>query len=106
MARMGGYAETHQRSRADRDGFWPAAARLVEWTRPPARARFAGVLAGLGVGKGDRVIVSMPMAPQAVVAMLACAVTSAPSPLSATRGWSTPSPRPAAARPSAKPCTA
>ena len=36
-------------------------------------ARFAGVLAGLGVGKGDRVILYMPMVPQAVVAMLACA---------------------------------
>nr|MDQ3579406.1 AMP-binding protein [Actinomycetota bacterium] len=36
-------------------------------------ARFAGVLVGLGVGKGDRVIIYMPMVPQAVVAMLACA---------------------------------
>ncbi|MGQ0840733.1 propionyl-CoA synthetase [Actinokineospora sp.] len=36
-------------------------------------ARFAGVLAGLGVVKGDRVIIYMPMVPQAVVAMLACA---------------------------------
>ncbi|HWM07414.1 MAG TPA: propionyl-CoA synthetase [Actinophytocola sp.] len=36
-------------------------------------ARFAGVLAGLGVGKGDRVIIYMPMVPRAVVAMLACA---------------------------------
>ena len=36
-------------------------------------ARFAGVLAGLGVTKGDRVILYMPMVPQAVVAMLACA---------------------------------
>ncbi len=36
-------------------------------------ARFAGVLLGLGVGKGDRVIIYMPMVPQAVVAMLACA---------------------------------
>ena len=36
-------------------------------------ARFAGVLAGLGVGKGDRVIVYMPMVPEAIVAMLACA---------------------------------
>ncbi len=34
---------------------------------------FAGALRGLGVGKGDRVIVYMPMVPQAVVAMLACA---------------------------------
>ncbi|MBP2320982.1 propionyl-CoA synthetase [Kibdelosporangium banguiense] len=36
-------------------------------------AVFAGALAGLGVGKGDRVIVYMPMVPRAVVAMLACA---------------------------------
>ena len=36
-------------------------------------ARFAGVLAGLGVGKGDRVVIYMPMVPEAVVAMLACA---------------------------------
>jgi len=36
-------------------------------------ARFAGVLRGLGVAKGDRVIVYMPMVPEAVVAMLACA---------------------------------
>ena len=36
-------------------------------------ATFAGVLAAAGVGKGDRVIVYMPMIPQAVVAMLACA---------------------------------
>jgi len=36
-------------------------------------ARFAGVLDGLGVSKGDRVIIYMPMIPQAVVAMLACA---------------------------------
>ncbi|OLR89965.1 propionyl-CoA synthetase [Actinokineospora bangkokensis] len=36
-------------------------------------ARFAGVLQGLGVVKGDRVVVYMPMVPQAVVAMLACA---------------------------------
>jgi propionyl-CoA synthetase len=36
-------------------------------------ARFAGALAGQGVGHGDRVIVYMPMVPEAVVAMLACA---------------------------------
>ncbi|GAA3807964.1 propionyl-CoA synthetase [Sphaerisporangium flaviroseum] len=36
-------------------------------------ARFAGVLKGLGVGKGDRVVVYMPMVPEAVVVMLACA---------------------------------
>jgi propionyl-CoA synthetase len=36
-------------------------------------ARFAGVLAGLGVGRGDRVILYMPMVPEAAIAMLACA---------------------------------
>ena len=36
-------------------------------------AAFAGALAQLGVGKGDRVIIYMPMVPEAVVAMLACA---------------------------------
>src|SRR5262250_2611121 len=32
-----------------------------------------GMLRELGVGKGDRVIVYMPMVPEAVIAMLACA---------------------------------
>ncbi|MCB1761361.1 MAG: propionyl-CoA synthetase [Gammaproteobacteria bacterium] len=36
-------------------------------------ARFAGALADRGVTKGDRVIVYMPMIPEAAVAMLACA---------------------------------
>jgi propionyl-CoA synthetase len=36
-------------------------------------AVFAGVLRSLGVGKGDRVIVYLPMVPEAVVTMLACA---------------------------------
>jgi len=38
-----------------------------------AVSRFAGGLASLGVAKGDRVLVYMPMVPEAVVAMLACA---------------------------------
>jgi propionyl-CoA synthetase len=38
-----------------------------------AVARFAGALAAEGVGRGDRVIVYMPMVPEAVIAMLACA---------------------------------
>ncbi|MCU1680056.1 MAG: prpE [Amycolatopsis sp.] len=36
-------------------------------------ARFAGALAGLGVTKGDRVIIYLPMVPEAVIAMLGCA---------------------------------
>lgn len=36
-------------------------------------ARFGGVLRDLGVTKGDRVVIYMPMVPEAVIAMLACA---------------------------------
>jgi propionyl-CoA synthetase len=36
-------------------------------------ARFAGALLALGVTKGDRVIVYMPMVPEAAVSMLGCA---------------------------------
>jgi propionyl-CoA synthetase len=36
-------------------------------------ALFAGALARLGVTKGDRVIIYMPMVPEALVSMLACA---------------------------------
>ena len=36
-------------------------------------ATFAGALANQGVGKGDRVIIYMPMIPEALIAMLACA---------------------------------
>jgi propionyl-CoA synthetase len=36
-------------------------------------ARLAGAIAATGVGKGDRVIIYMPMVPEALMAMLACA---------------------------------
>jgi propionyl-CoA synthetase len=36
-------------------------------------ARFAGALTAQGVVKGDRVLIYMPMIPEAVIAMLACA---------------------------------
>jgi len=36
-------------------------------------ARFAGVLATRGVTRGDRVVIYMPMVPEAVIGMLACA---------------------------------
>ena len=36
-------------------------------------ARFAGVLRRSGVGRGDRVVIYMPMIPEAVIAMLATA---------------------------------
>src|SRR5262245_47246745 len=38
-----------------------------------AVARCAGALARLGITRGDRVIIYMPMVPEAVIAMLACA---------------------------------
>src|SRR5215213_7543073 len=46
------------------------------WTYRELRdevARFAGVLVGLGVAAGDRVVIYLPMVPEAVVAMLGCA---------------------------------
>ena len=43
-------------------------AELLEET-----ALFAGVLAGNDIGRGDRVIIYMPMVPEALIAMLACA---------------------------------
>ena len=36
-------------------------------------AKFAGLIKSFGVGKGDRVIIYMPMIPEALFAMLACA---------------------------------
>jgi propionyl-CoA synthetase len=36
-------------------------------------AKFAGALADMGVTKGDRVIIYMPMIPEAVISMLGCA---------------------------------
>ncbi|MBV9822995.1 MAG: AMP-binding protein, partial [Actinobacteria bacterium] len=36
-------------------------------------AKFAGVLRTLGVDRGDRVLIYLPMVPEAVIAMLACA---------------------------------
>ncbi len=43
-------------------------AELLEQT-----ARFAGVLVQNDIGRGDRVIIYMPMVPEALIAMLACA---------------------------------
>ena len=36
-------------------------------------ARFAGALSAQGVGRGDRVVIYLPMIPEAAIAMLACA---------------------------------
>ncbi|MGI4942038.1 MAG: AMP-binding protein, partial [Janthinobacterium lividum] len=48
-------------------------ARLSFATLRERTARLAGGLQALGVGPGDRVLISMPPVPEAVIAMLACA---------------------------------
>jgi propionyl-CoA synthetase len=54
----------------------PVAHQVGRWTYAQLRddvARLAGALVAMGVGKGDRVLIYMPMVPEAVMAMLACA---------------------------------
>ena len=48
--------------------------RIITYTELQIQvARCAGMMLGLGVKKGDRVIIYMPMIPEAVIGMLACA---------------------------------
>jgi propionyl-CoA synthetase len=54
----------------------PVAEARVAYTYRELRdlvARFAGALAAAGVERGDRVVIYMPMVPEAAIAMLACA---------------------------------
>ena len=54
----------------------PVTGTLARYTYGEMRdavATLAAVLAAEGVGRGDRVVISMPMIPQAIFAMLACA---------------------------------
>ena len=50
-----------------------ASARLTYTQLRDRVAKVAGALAALGVTRGDRVVIYMPMVPEAVIAMLACA---------------------------------
>ena len=73
-------APTEFLSGADREARWN---RVVAYSAPDADLldevqRFANVLKGLGVQKGDRVAIYMPMIPELPVAMLACARIGAP----------------------------
>src|SRR3569832_2054482 len=80
----------HARAAADHAGFWAALARgdktaiIFEGEPGDTRrlsyrelhqevCRFANALKGLGVTRGDRVVIYMPMIPEAVIAMQACA---------------------------------
>ncbi len=128
------YADLHQKSLNDPNGFWMEQAQAIDWDTPPSKAlfdenaplyewfadgmvntcwnaldrhvaggrgdqlavihdspitgtqekltfaqmrdrvaRLAGALRAQGVVKGDRVIIYMPMVPEALMAMLACA---------------------------------
>jgi propionyl-CoA synthetase len=54
----------------------PVTGRIARYTYSELRqhvAALAAVLVERGIGKGDRVIIYMPMVPEAVMAMLACA---------------------------------
>jgi acetyl-CoA synthetase len=51
---------------------------ITYWELYREVCRFASVLKGLGVKKGDRVAIYLPMIPEAAVAMLACARIGAP----------------------------
>jgi propionyl-CoA synthetase len=128
------YADLHQKSISDPNGFWMEQAQAIDWHTPPTKALFAdnaplyewfadgmvntcwnaldrhveagrgdqvavihdspvtdsitkltyaqmrdrvaalaGALAAQGITKGDRVLIYMPMVPEALMAMLACA---------------------------------
>ncbi|HEX6940876.1 MAG TPA: acetate--CoA ligase [Longimicrobiales bacterium] len=51
---------------------------LTYWDLYREVCKFANVLKGLGVRKGDRVAIYLPMIPEAAIAMLACARIGAP----------------------------
>ena len=54
----------------------PASGEILQWTFSELLAevaRLAGLLTSEGVSLGDRVIIYLPMVPEAVFAMLACA---------------------------------
>ncbi len=51
---------------------------LTYWDLHREVSKFANVLKGLGVARGDRVAIYLPMVPEAAIAMLACARIGAP----------------------------
>ncbi|HET7932123.1 MAG TPA: AMP-binding protein, partial [Rhodanobacteraceae bacterium] len=71
--------DRHLATRGDKtallfEGDDPGVSRTLSYRELHAEVcRFANALRNLGVGKGDRVAIYMPMIPEACVAMLACA---------------------------------
>ncbi|KPJ11786.1 Acyl-CoA synthetase short-chain family member 3, mitochondrial [Papilio machaon] len=74
------YALAHRRSLEDPEGFWAEVGHELVWTKPwdrvldntnpPFTKWLAGKLRSLGVERGSRVLIYMPLIPEAVVAML------------------------------------
>jgi acetyl-CoA synthetase len=71
--------DRHLAARGDKtailfEGDDPNESRAISYRKLHAMVcRFANALRNLGVGKGDRIAIYMPMIPEAAVAMLACA---------------------------------
>ncbi|HEX7770749.1 MAG TPA: AMP-binding protein, partial [Dokdonella sp.] len=71
--------DRHLATRGDKtaiiwEGDDPSRARRISYRELHAEVcRAANLLANLGIGKGDRVAIYLPMIPEAAVAMLACA---------------------------------
>ncbi|HEX7130309.1 MAG TPA: acetate--CoA ligase [Rhodanobacteraceae bacterium] len=71
--------DRHLAARADKtailfEGDDPDESRAISYRELHAQVcRFGNALRNLGIGKGDRVAIYMPMIPEAAVAMLACA---------------------------------
>ena len=70
--------DVHLQARADKTALIfegePGDIRRLSYRELHAQVcRFANVLRGLGVGRGDRVVIYMPLVPEIIVAMHACA---------------------------------
>ncbi|MBL1437122.1 MAG: acetate--CoA ligase [Rhodobacteraceae bacterium] len=71
--------DRHLETRGDQvaiiwEGDEPDQSKSITYTELHERvSKFGNVLKGMGVGKGDRVVLYMPMIPEAAYAMLACA---------------------------------
>ncbi|HEY2416990.1 MAG TPA: acetate--CoA ligase [Steroidobacteraceae bacterium] len=70
--------DAHLAARADKSAIVfegePGDTRTLSYRELHAQVcRFANVLKGLGVGRGDRIVIYMPLIPETITAMLACA---------------------------------
>ncbi|MBI3017318.1 MAG: acetate--CoA ligase [Deltaproteobacteria bacterium] len=74
IASLEEYERLCELSQKNPDRFWTEQADALTYAELKSEVgRFSNVLKNLGLQKGDRVIIYMPMVPELVVAMLACA---------------------------------